>query len=189
MGKGTSRPPGYSRKIRASSASDQPADDGMLSNSVDFDFRIAGDGTWYYKGSPIARKPLARLFSTVLRREDDGAYWLVTPVERVRIEVEDAPFTAVEMSAAGAGRDQVLGFRTNVDAWVEAGPDHPIRVRHAPDSGEPRPYILVRDRLEALIVRSVYYHLVELGVEHDQDGRTGIGVWSKGSFFPLGSLD
>jgi uncharacterized protein len=189
MGKGTSRPPGYSRKIRASSASDQPADDGMLSNSVDFDFRIAGDGTWYYKGSPIARKALVRLFSTVLRHEDDGAYWLVTPVERVRIEVEDAPFTAVEMAASGTGRDQVLNFRTNVDTWVEAGPDHPIRVQHAPDSDEPRPYILVRDRLEALIVRSVYYHLVELGVEDEQDGRTGIGVWSKGSFFRLGSPD
>ena len=189
MGKSTSQPPDDVRNIRRSSRSDQPGDVADLSNYGDFDFRIAADGTWHYKGSPVGRKPLVRLFSTVLRREDDGAYWLVTPVERVRVEVEDAPFTAVELAAGGTGRAQVLSFRTNVDDWIEAGPEHPIRVAIAPDSGAPRPYILVRDRLEALIVRSVYYHLVDLGVGHEQDGRTGIGVWSKGSFFPLGNLD
>lgn len=189
MGKSTSQPPGDVKKIRSPSPSDQRPDAANLPICGDFDFRIARDGAWYYKGSPIGRKALVRLFSTVLRRDDDGVYWLVTPVERGRVEVEDAPFTAVEMSAGGSGRGQVLSFRTNVDDWIEAGPEHPIRMACAPDSGEPRPYILVRHRLEALIVRSVYYHLVDLAVAHDGDGGTGIGVWSKGSFFPLANPD
>jgi len=152
----------------------------------DFDISVARNGTWYYRGSPIHRKELVRLFSTVLRREDDGSYWLVTPAERGRVTVEDAPFTAVELTADGAGTRQVLRFRTNVDDWVVAGPGHPIRVVADPDSGEPRPYILVRDRLEALIVRSVYYHLAELAVEGRYDGASILGVWSSETFFPLG---
>ena len=146
--------------------------------------RILRDGTWLYHGSPIGRKPLVRLFSTVLRREDDG-YWLVTPVERGRIVVDDAPFTAVELTVEGTGRDQRLSFRTNVDDTVTADRDHPIRVVLAPD-GEPSPYVLVRDRLEALIVRAVYYDLVELGCERQVDGEERYGVWSAGTFFPLG---
>ena len=161
----------------------------MLPFCGDFDIRIARDGTWYYRNSPIGRKALVRLFSTVLRREEDGEYLLVTPVERGRVAVEDAPFTAVELVVSGTGADQVLRFRTNVDDWVEAGPDHPIRVAHAPDSGEPSPYIHVRDALEALIVRSVYYQLADLGVERAQDGKTMLGVWSKNTFFPLGALE
>lgn len=152
----------------------------------DFDIRIARDGTWFYRDSPIGRKPLVKLFASVLRRQADGAYWLVTPVERGRVIVEDAPFTAVELDARGAGRDQVLAFRTNVDDWVEAGPGHPIRVDLAPETGEPSPYILVRDGLDALILRSVYYHLVDLSVERVHNGQKTLGVWSHGSFFPLG---
>jgi hypothetical protein len=149
----------------------------------DFDIRILRDGTWLYHGSPIGRKPLVRLFSTVLRREDDG-FWLITPVERGRIVVDDAPFTAVEMTVEGAGTDRRLHFRTNVDDTVTADRDHPIRVALAPD-GEPSPYVLVRDRLEALIVRAVYYDLVELGEERLVDGEERYGVWSAGTFFPL----
>ena len=150
----------------------------------DFDMRILRDGTWLYHGSPIGRKPLVRLFSTVLRREDDG-YWLVTPTERGRIVVDDAPFTAVELTVEGTGQDQRLSFRTNVDDTVTADRDHPIRVVLAPD-GEPSPYVLVRDGLEALIVRAVYYDLVELGEERLVDGEERYGIWSAGTFFPLG---
>lgn len=151
----------------------------------DLDMRIAADGTWFYKGSPIGRKRLVKLFSTVLRREEDGQYWLVTPVERGRIEVEDAPFVAVELAAQGEGRDQVLAFRTNVDDWVEAGPDYPLRVEHNAGTGEPRPYVLVRPGLEARLLRNVYYHLVDAAELRWIDGRERLGAWSKGTFFPL----
>ena len=169
--------------------SDQPSGSESPPGCGDFDIRIARDGTWFHQGSPIGRKPLVRLFASVLRREADGGFWLVTPVERGRVIVDDAPFVAVELAASGTGSNQTLRFRTNIDDWVEADAAHPIRVAQAPDSGEPRPYILVRDRLEALIARSVYYHLVELAVEGEQDGETVLGVWSKAIFFPLGGSE
>jgi hypothetical protein len=153
-----------------------------------FDIRIARDGTWFYHGSPIARKPLVKLFSTVLKREDDGTYVLETPVEKGRIEVEDVPFIAVELTASGVGRDQVLTLRTNLDEIVTIDSEHPLRVDHDPESGEPRPYVLVRDRLEARLARPVYYQLVELGMERSADEANIYGVWSKGSFFPIGEL-
>lgn len=152
----------------------------------DTGLRIARDGTWSYQGSRITRKPLVKLFSTVLQRDAAGDYWLVTPVERARITVEDAPFTAVELAARGNGPQQVLAFRNNVDDWVEAGPDHPIRVSEDPATGEPRPYILVRDNLEALILRSVYYEMADLADTRKVDGVEWLGLWSHGSFFPLG---
>ncbi len=189
----TSRPSGDQRKIGLSSPSDQPSGSETLPSCGDFDIRIARDGTWFHQGSPIGRKPLVRLFASVLRREADGEFWLVTPVERGRVIVDDAPFVAVELAASGTGSSQILRFRTNIDDWVEADAAHPIRVAQAPDSGEPRPYILVRDGLEALIARSAYYHLVELAVEREAGGETGgetvLGVWSKETFFPLGSLE
>jgi len=128
----------------------------------DLQIRIARDGTWFYRGSLIARLPLVKLFASVLRREADGSYWLVTPAERGRVEVEDAPFLAVELTAEGEGREQQLIFRTNLDDIVTAGPDHPLRTETAVD-GEPSPYILVRDGLEALLARPVFYQLVDLG--------------------------
>ena len=146
-----------------------------------YDIRIAADGTWYHEGAPIRRIGLARLFASVLRRDDAGDYWLITPAERGRIRVDDAPFVAVACTVEGDGRDQRLIMRTNLDATVTAGPDHPIRVTFDPASGEPRPYVMVRDRLEALILRPVYYQLADLAVEWD--GR--VGVWSGGDFFPL----
>ncbi len=157
----------------------------------DFRLRIARDGTWFYHGSPIARKPLARLFSTILRRDSTGDYWLVTPVERGRIQVDDAPFVAVELTVEGRGQGQKLIFRTNLDELVAAGPDHPIRVadRPAESAGvrEPAPYVVVRKRLEARIARPVFYQLVELAVESAIGGQPALGVWSDGAFFVLGS--
>jgi len=155
----------------------------------DFDMRIARDGTWYHEGAPIGRLPLVKLFSTVLHKDENGEFWLITPVEKGRIEVEDAPFTAVELTVEGSGPEQMLSFRTNIDDIVTAGPDHPIRVAEDPATGEPSPYILVRDRLEALILRPVFYHLVEFGEEREVDGRRVLGVSSGGTFFALGGLD
>ncbi|MBI1778089.1 MAG: DUF1285 domain-containing protein [Proteobacteria bacterium] len=155
----------------------------------DFEIRIGADGTWYYRGSPIGRKPLVRLFASVLSRDEAGTYWLTTPVERGRIEVEDSPFIAVEVNVAGSGRGQSLILRTNLDEEVEVGPEHPIRVDLDPVTGEPRPYILVKGRLEARILRPVYYHLVELGGEESIGDKPTFGVWSKNTFWPLGSLE
>jgi len=147
--------------------------------------RIARDGTWFYRGTPIARLPLVKLFASVLRREADGGYWLVTPAERGPIEVEDAPFLAVEVTREGEGRAQRLIFRTNIDEFVTAGPDHPLRTELAAD-GEPSPYIRVRAGLEARLARAVFYELVELGVEEPEGDAVIFGVWSEGVFFPLG---
>jgi uncharacterized protein len=151
----------------------------------DFGIRIARDGTWFYLGSPIARLSLVKLFASVLTREPDGGYALVTPAERGRIEVEDAPFLAVEVTRCGEGSKQDLIFRTNLDQIVAAGPDHPLRIEAAA-GGEPRPYILVREGLEAKLTRAAFYELVELGREERVGGRRQFGVWSGGAFFRLG---
>jgi uncharacterized protein len=161
----------------------------------EIDIRIGRDGTWYYRASPIGRRELVKLFASVLKRDEAGDYWLVTPVERGRIKVDDAPFTAVELTVEGEGSARSLHFRTNLDETVIAGADRPIRLSHDAASGEPRPYILARPGtgacpgLEALIVRSVYYQLVELGVEEPARGENLYGVWSRGHFFPLGRLE
>ncbi len=152
------------------------------------DMRIARDGTWFYHGSPIGRKPLVKLFASVLNRDEDGVFWLTTPVEKGRVEVDDAPFLAVELTVVGEGRDQVLRFRTTLDDEVTADGDHSLRVASDPATGEPSPYVLVRGRLEALINRSVFYELVERGVDEIVAGEKLFGVWSAGRFFPLGSL-
>jgi hypothetical protein len=155
----------------------------------DLDMRIAADGTWFYRGTPIARLPLVKLFASVLRREADGRYWLVTPAERGRVTVDDAPFVAVELTAEGQGREQNLIFRTNLDEIVTAGLEHPLRVETAAD-GEPRPYIVVRPGgpvpLEALIARPVFYELVELAEQVEIAGERRFGLWSGGAFFELG---
>jgi hypothetical protein len=151
----------------------------------DLDMRIARDGTWFYRGSPIGRIKLVKLFASVLRREQDGSYWLITPAERGRIEVEDVPFLAVALTLRGDGREQQLIFRTNLDDIVTAGSDHPLRVETA-TSGEPAPYILVRDGLEARLTRPVFYDLVELGRVEPIENSSQFGVWSQGRFFRLG---
>ena len=146
----------------------------------DSEMRIARDGTWYHQGSPIGRPAMVRLFSTILRREADGSHVLVTPVEKLDIEVEDAPFVAVEMKAEGTGRDSKLAFRLNTGDLVTAGPEHPLRF--AEDTDGPRPYLAVRGGMEALVVRSVYYDLAERAIA---DGAETPGIWSDGAFFPL----
>jgi uncharacterized protein len=154
----------------------------------DLPFLIRRDGTWLYRGSPIARKELVCLFASVLKRESNGTYWLETPAERGRIEVEDVPFVAVELDWSGDGRQQVLSFRTNVDQVVTASPEHPIRVAHDLLPCEPTPYLLVRPGIEARINRAVYYELVALGVPEWVGCRRMLGVWSSGKFFSLGEL-
>lgn len=149
--------------------------------------RIDRHGTWFYQGSPIGRPALVKLFSTVLRRDDAGDYWLTTPVENGRIEVEDAPFIAVEAIIEGEGKSRTINLRTNVDDLVPLDADHPLRVDIDPTDHEPRPYISVRGRLEARLARSVYYHLAEVGEPHPNDPAL-FGVWSRGQFFALGRV-
>ena len=157
-------------------------------NCGDLPFLIRRDGTWLYRGSPINRKELVCLFASVLKREADGSYWLETPAERGRIDVEDVPFVAVELDWMGDGHQQTLSFRTNVDQVVTAGPDHPIRIAHDVLTCEPTPYILIRPGIEARINRAVYYELVALAVPEWVGCRRMLGVWSCGRFFPLGEL-
>lgn len=153
----------------------------------DLDMRIGRDGTWFYHGSPIGRNRLVKLFARVLRRDSEGVYWLETPAEKGRIEVDDAPFVAVELTVSGVGEGQGLRFRTNLDDVLTADADHPIHVTFDQETGEPSPYIHVRDGLDALIARPVYYELVALGEEETVAGERLYGVWSQGHFFALGT--
>jgi hypothetical protein len=150
----------------------------------DLDIRIARDGTWFYLGTPIGRFELVRLFSSILKLED-GKYFLVTPVEKVGITVDDAPFVAVDFTAEGDGAAQVLTFTTHVGDVTVAGKDNPIRVLRDPETGEPSPYVHVRAGLEALIDRKSFYRLVEIGAHHAVDGIDWFGLWSGGVFFPM----
>ncbi len=146
----------------------------------DLDIRIARDGTWYHEGGPIRREGLVRLFASILKKEGDR-YFLVTPVEKVGITVEDAPFVAVDVEAEGDGAAQELIFETNVGDRVVAGPETPIRVERDSETGEPAPYVMVRAGLEALIDRKSFYRLVERGCVEDD----WFGLWSGGAFFPV----
>ncbi|MFZ5710443.1 MAG: DUF1285 domain-containing protein [Pseudomonadota bacterium] len=150
----------------------------------DIDMEIRRNGTWFYLGTPIGRPALVKLFSGILWREGE-AYFLVTPVEKVGIRVEDAPFVAVDVNARGEGRGQRLTFTTNVEETVEAGPDHPIRVAHDPATGAPAPYVHVRRNLEALIDRKTFYRMVDLGSVARHAGADWFGLWSGGVFFPV----
>ncbi len=146
----------------------------------DLDMRIARDGTWFYLGTPIGRHGLVKLFSSILRKDGED-YFLVTPVEKVGITVEDAPFVAVDFVI----EDGALRFVTNVEDAVVAGPDHPIRVERDPETGEPSPYVLIRRNLEALIDRKSFYRLVDLGEHRDHEGTRWFGVTSQDTFFPI----
>ncbi|MEZ5813098.1 MAG: DUF1285 domain-containing protein [Rhizobiaceae bacterium] len=151
----------------------------------DLDMEIRRDGTWFYMGTPIGRPRLVQLFSTVLRKDADGRTYLVTPVEKVGIRVEDAPFVAVELDVSGAGDARVMTFRTNVGDVVEAGPDHPLRFEDEDETGGLKPYLLVRGRLEALVARAVMYELAEHGEEIEVGGTTMFAVRSNGMVFPI----
>ena len=147
----------------------------------DSEMRIARDGTWFHQGSQIGRAPMVRLFSNILRREGDGGFVLVTPVEKLSIEVEDAPFLAIEVKIEGQGQDTVLAFRLNTGDVVVAGPDHPLRFAAREDG--PHPYLHVRGGLEALVGRAVWYELANLALADDENPP---GLWSRGAFFAFG---
>jgi hypothetical protein len=153
----------------------------------DIDMRIAADGTWFYMGTPIGRPALVRLFSTILKREG-GKHFLVTPVEKVGIRVDDAPFMAVEMRKETDGRGRVLRFRSNVDDWVDCDSDHRLRFEAAADGGL-TPYLHVRADLWAKVTRALYYDLVDMGEERVVDGRPMFGVASAGEFFAMADAE
>ena len=147
----------------------------------DIDMRIASDGLWYYMNSPIGRKPLMKLFASILRYDADGKYYLVTPVEKCGIKVDDAPFVAIRMGVTGQGAKQCISFETNVDDEFVLGPGHPMRVADEAGTGGLKPYVLVRRNLEALVSRALFYDLVALGVTEGE----WFGVWSSGVFYPM----
>lgn len=151
----------------------------------DLDMEIAADGTWFYLGTPIGRPALVRLFSTVLRKDEDGRTYLVTPVEKVGIRVADAPFVAVEADVSQRAGQQVVTFRTNVGDVVEAGPGHPLRFAEEEDTGGLKPYVLVRGRLEALVSRAVMYQLVEYGEEVETPEGPMFALRSGGEVYPV----
>lgn len=155
----------------------------------DIDMEIRADGTWFYMGTPIGRAPLVRLFSTVLRRDEDGRTYLVTPVEKLGIRVIDAPFLAVELSSGERDGRPVLTFRTSVGDVVEAGPEHPLRFVIHGDNRELKPYLLVRGRLEALLSRALMYELVALGEKIEIDGVSMFAVCSGETVFPIMPAD
>jgi hypothetical protein len=163
-----------------------PVDNWNPTHCGDSDMRIAADGTWFHTGTPIGRPALVKLFSTILRREADGGYVLVTPVEKLSIAVEDAPFLAVEATSEGEGDKRTLAFRLLTDDIIVAGPENPLRVETAPD-GTPRPYLHVRgpkDRpLEALVNRAVFYQLADMALSEQEKSGGRLGLWSGGRFF------
>ena len=154
----------------------------------DLDMRIAADGTWFYFNTPIGRPALVKLFASVLKREGDR-YFLVTPVEKCGITVEDAPFMAVEMKVETGPAGRILNFRTNVDDWVACGPEHRLRFEPEHDTGGLKPYIHVRRELWAKVTRALFYDLVELGEEREIAGERMFGVASGGEFFVMAPAD
>jgi len=150
----------------------------------DIDMRIGTDGTWFYQKTPIGRPALVKLFASVLKREGDK-YFLVTPVEKVGIVVDDVPFLAVEMNVSGGKTGRILQFRTNVDDWISAGPGHALRFEPQPKTGGLKPYLHVRRDLWAKVTRALFYDLVGMGEERDVDGKTMFGVLSQGEFFAM----
>jgi hypothetical protein len=181
---------GFEALLRAATGSGEavarPVEDWNPPYCGDIGLKIRRDGTWTYQESPIGRIALVKLFASILRKDEDGRTYLVTPVEKIGIDVEDAPFLAVEMAVRGEGRDQQLTFRTNVDDVVTVDGDHPLRFEpEAPDGGL-KPYVLVRGRLEALCTRSVYAELVALAEAGEGDASDTVGVWSGGEWWEMG---
>lgn len=155
----------------------------------DLDMEIRSDGSWWYLGTPIGRMPLVQLFSSVLRKDEDGKTYLVTPAEKVGIRVADAHFLAVELAVTGEGESQLLTFRTNVGDVVEAGREHALRFVEDEETGGMKPYLHVRGRLEALVTRAMTYELLALGEEVTMDGRAVWAVRSGGEIFPVMAMD
>ncbi len=154
----------------------------------EMDMIIKADGSWWHEGTRITRLPLVKLFASILRKDEDGETYLVTPAEKIRIQIEQAHFLAIRVDVEGEGKDQRVFFTTNMDEVIEVGPERPIRVDINPDNQEPRPFITVRGRLEALLSRPVFYELVEHGVVETIDGDDQLGVYASGAFFVLGKV-
>tara|TARA_R110002020_G_scaffold83397_2_gene207224 strand:+ start:130719 stop:131306 length:588 start_codon:yes stop_codon:yes gene_type:complete len=164
-----------------------PVDSWNPQNCGDIDMSIRADGSWWHEGGRMNRERMVKMFSRILRKDEDGKTYLVTPYEKVVVDVEDAPFIAVRVDRAGAaGPQQALAFLTNVGDVAVAGPENPIRVETDAETGEPAPYVLVRGRLEAKIARPAFYELVDMA-ETDPKDETVLGVWSQGVFFPIGA--
>lgn len=176
-------------KAQAEGQSAPPVDQWNPEFCGDMDLTIKSDGTWWHEGTPFVRESLVRLFATILRRDDDGHHYLVTPYEKIRIKVERAAFSAQRVDVKGSGQDQDMFFTTNVGEVIKLSPDRPLRVDTDPVTLEPSPYLSVRGRLEALLTRACFYELVEHAVERSMDEGVVLGVWSGGAFFPLGPAD
>lgn len=160
-----------------------PVDSWDPETTVEFDIRITANGEWMHEGEPIPRHNLVKLFSTVLALRD-GHYYLITPTVKYRIQIDEAPFMAVELRTQGSGQSQDIYFRTNVDEVVKADAEHPLRVTADPENGQPRPFIEVRDGLRAKLTRPVYYELAELSTLFERD-QAALGVYSGGVFFKM----
>ncbi|MBN9303580.1 MAG: DUF1285 domain-containing protein [Devosia sp.] len=187
-GKTDAQPPGLEALMRAAAEGGgqgaRPVDKWNPPYCGDIGMKIRRDGTWLYQGGPIGRIALVKLFASILRKDDDGRTYLVTPAEKVDVEVEDAPFLAVEMAVAGEGAKRTITLRTNVDDVVTVDAEHPLRFAPSEPDGGLKPYVRVRGRLEALCTRAVYAELVELAEAHD-DGGDEVGVWSGGKWWGM----
>jgi len=172
-----------------SGLSTMPCPCGSRTFCGDLDIRIKADGTWYYNASPIMRPEMVRFFGSMLKLDEEGRHWLVTPTEIGRIDVDDAPFVVVDLHVSGEAENQVLCLSTNVDDVVCVNEDTPIVMAKSPVSGQLAPYVTIGDGLKAKISRTVFYELVELGQTLEVDGEQMFGLWSSGSFFPLGPID
>ncbi|MBU2875100.1 DUF1285 domain-containing protein [Marinobacter salexigens] len=170
----------------AKNASQPPIDKWHPELSGDMDLRISRDGQWIHKGEPLGREAIVKLFSTILRREDDGHYYLVTPVEKWRIQVEDTPLLAHSLTVEGSGEQQIIKLTTNVGETIEVGDGHALEVGSYEGSGQPRPIVRVRNGLVARLVTAAYYDLVDHVVEQIMDGTAVLGVFSHGNFYEIG---
>lgn len=168
------------------SLSHPPLDQWHPELSGDMDLRVSRDGQWVHKGEPISREAIVKLFSTILRREDDQQYYLVTPVEKWRIQVDDTPLFAHSLTVEGSGEQQIIRLTTNVGETLEIGSEHPLEVGHYEDSGQPRPIVRVRHGVDARLVTAAYYDLAERVVEQTIGGKQALGVFSKGNFYQIG---
>lgn len=164
-----------------------PLQDWQPPLSGDMEMRIDRNGQWWFKGKLIEREALVKLFSSLLRREEDGEYYLISPVEKWRIQVEDTPLLAHSLGVSGQGEQQALTLTTNVGEILAIGADHPLQIDTYPGTGEPRPLITVRHGVQARLVTAAYYELADLAVERLIDGERVVGVFSKGNFYKLAS--
>jgi hypothetical protein len=175
--------------LKDSEAGERPVERWNPPNCGEMDMIIKSDGSWWHEGSRITRKGLVELFASILRKDEDGITYLVTPVEKIAIKVERAHFIATRVDAQGEGKNQRLFFTTNLEDVFEAGAENPIRVETDSQTMEPFPFVTVRGRLEAALARPVFYELVDLAVAEPSDAGEQLGVWANGSFFPLGPAD